>query len=103
MRWIDIILPEPTLHQELDGRLAAAADLAAGIPALQEQYGLDSVRVVEVMAQAGQELFQGIVAVDPEAFSYARKSRNREAAALGQTEHDELLGYHVVAAPAWVG
>ena len=41
MRWIDIILPEPTLHQELDGRLTAAAELAAQIPPLQEQYGLD--------------------------------------------------------------
>jgi hypothetical protein len=103
MRWIDIILPEPTMHQELDSRLAVAADLAAEIPALQEQYGLDSVRVLEVMTQAGQELFQGIVAADPGAFSSSRGSESREIPALGQPGHDELVGYHIVTVPAWVG
>jgi len=103
MRWIDIILPEPTLHQELDTRLTAVASLAAEIPPLQEQFGLDSVRVLEVMARAGQELFQGIVAVDPEAFSSARVAQSRDVASLGQPEHDDLVGFHVVAVPAWVG
>jgi hypothetical protein len=103
MRWIDITLPEPTLHQELDTRLTAAASLAAEIPPLQDQYGLDSIRVLEVMAQAGQELFQGIVAVDPGAFSSARVTESREVASLGQPDHDDLVGYHLVTAPAWVG
>ncbi|MCK9997000.1 MAG: hypothetical protein KAH56_12075 [Candidatus Krumholzibacteria bacterium] len=103
MRWIDIILPEPTIHQELDTRLAAAARLAAEIPPLQDQYGLDSVRVIEIMTKAGQELFQGIIAADPEAFSSSRGSETRETPALGQPEHDELVGYHIVASPARVG
>lgn len=102
MRWIDIILPQPTLHQELDTRLTRAAALTAKIPPLQEQYGLDSVRVLEVMTRAGQELFQALVAADPEAFSSARVNPSREAAPLGQPDHDDLVGYHVVAAPVWV-
>ncbi len=103
MRWIDIILPEPTIHQELDTRLEAAAGLASEIPAIQDQYGLDSVRIIEVMTKAGQELFQGIIATDPEAFSSSRRSESREIPALGQPEHDELVGYHIVASPARVG
>ena len=103
MRWIDIILPDPTMHQELDSRMAAAADLAAEIPALQAKYGLDSLRVIDVMTRAGQELFQGIISADSGAFSFARGSESREIPALGQSGHDELMGYHIVTAGAWVG
>jgi len=103
MRWIDIILPDPTMHQELDSRMAAAALLAAEIPALQEQYGLDSIRVIELMTRAGQELFQGIIAADPEAFSFTRGSESGDTPTLGRPGHDELMGYHIVTAPAWVG
>jgi hypothetical protein len=103
MRWIDIILPEPTIHQELDTRLAAAAGLAGEIPALQDQYGLDSIRVIEVMTRAGQELFKGIIASDPEAFSTTRGSKSSDPPALGQPEHDDLVGYHIVTSAAWVG
>ena len=103
MRWIDIILPDPTMHQELDSRLAAAAALAAKIPPLQDQYGLDSPRVLDVMKAAGQELFQGIKAVDPGFFDTSRCPESREIPALGQRGHDELVGYHIVTVDAWVG
>ncbi len=103
MRWIDIILPEPTIHQELDTRLAAAADLAGEIPALQDQYGLDSVRVIEVMTKAGQELFKGIIAVDPEAFSSSRGSKSAQNPALGQHKHHDLVVYHILTAPPCAG
>ena len=103
MRWIDIILPEPTMHQELDNRLTAASALAAEIPTLQEQYGLDSIRVLEMMARAGQELFQGVLAGVPGAFSSSRGPESREIPALGQPGHDGLVGYHIVTVEAWVG
>ena len=103
MRWIDIILPEPTIHQELDNRLTAASDLAGEIPSLQEQYGLDSIRVLEVMKRAGHELFQGILAVDSGAFCSSKRPESREIPALGKPGHDELVGYHIVTDGAWVG
>ncbi len=103
MRWIDIILPEPTIHQELDTHLAAAADLAAQIPLLQEKSGLDSVRVLEVMEQAGQEIFNGLTALDPETFSPSRGGSSGDMPVLGQEEHDDLIGYHIVTNDDWVG
>ncbi len=103
MRWIDIILPEPAMHQELNSRLTAASSLAAEIPVLQEQYGLDSIRVLEVMARAGQELFKGVLAAAPEAFSSAQGPEFQEIPTLGLPGHDELVGYHIVTVPAWVG
>ena len=103
MRWIDIILPEPTIHQELDTHLAAAARLAAQIPPLQEESGLDSLKVIEIMEQAGQELFQGLVALDPGTFSPSRGASSGDTPVLGQPEHDDLIGYHIVANPQWVG
>jgi hypothetical protein len=103
MRWIDIILPEPTIHQELDQRLAAAAALAATIPDLQDSYGLDSARVLEAMKEAGREIFQGIIDLDPGAFSPSRGGPAGDTPVLGQPAHDDLLGYHVVADPRWVG
>ena len=103
MRWIDIILPEPTIHQELDTHLATAAGLAAKIPLMQEESGLDSIRVLEAMEKAGQEIFQGLVALDPGTFSPSRGSSTGDTPVLGQPEHDDLIGYHVVANPNWVG
>jgi hypothetical protein len=103
MRWIDITLPDPTMHQELDSRMAAAAALVAKIPPLQVQFGLDSPRVLAVMAEVGQELFQGIKAVDLGSFDTSRCPESNEIPALGQRGHDELVGYHIVTAEAWVG
>jgi|GEM_PF-1067001 len=101
MRWIDIILPEPTIHQELDAHLAAAAALAAEIPALQEKNGLDAPGVIQNMVLAGRELFQGILAVSSDAFSPADPDAVVPDLPLGQPEHDALTGYHIVAAGAW--
>jgi hypothetical protein len=103
MRWIDIILPDPTIHRELDTHLTAAAALASEIPEIQEQYGLDSVRVLEIMTRAGQELFQGIIAFDSEAFSPTRAIPNGRDPVLGDPTYDDLYGYHIVSASAWVG
>lgn len=102
MRWIDITLPEPMICQDLDGRLAAARDLAAQIPALQQEFGLDSLRVLEMMATAGQELFQGVVAVDPEAFSPTRATPADNRAVLGDPDHDNLVGYHLETPESWI-
>ena len=103
MRWIDIILPEPTIHQELDKHLATAAGLAAQIPGLQEEHGLDSIKVLEIMEQAGQEIFQGLIALDPGTFSPSRGSSSGDTPVLGQEEHDDLIGFHVVTNGDWVG
>ncbi|MEN8008435.1 MAG: hypothetical protein ABFS42_15610 [Candidatus Krumholzibacteriota bacterium] len=103
MRWIDIILPEPTNHPELDMHLAKATGLAAKIPAIQETHGLDSVRVLEVMEQAGREIFQGLVTLNPGTFSPTKGASSGETPVLGRPEHDDLVGYHIVADEKWVG
>jgi hypothetical protein len=103
MRWIDIILPEPTIHPELDQHLATAQHLAGQIPALQESFGLDSIRVREVMEEAGREIFQGLVAVDPGAFSPSRGAATGDMPVLGQPGHDDLVGYNIVTNAQWVG
>lgn len=103
MRWIDIILPEPDNHPVLDGHLASAARFAAEIPVLQEEHGLDSIKVIELMTKAGQELFQGVTAANPGAFSPNWDTDSFRPPSLGQKEHDTLVGYHIVAGETWVG
>jgi hypothetical protein len=95
MRWIDIILPEPGIHQELDAGLAAARDMAADILEIQERYGLDEIRVVKTMAEVGNLMFQALATWDPEAFDPVHTPTGTITPRLGQPEHDTLTGYHV--------
>ncbi len=105
MRWIDIILPEPGIHQEVDALLSDAVAKMAHIPEIQARDGLDAVSMVEVFAEVGQLLFQAIVDIDPEAFSPDRPSgtsSTTEAPSLDNPHHDNLRGYHIVADAAIV-
>jgi hypothetical protein len=99
MRWIDINLPEPGNCHQLDAALAAAASLTADIEEIQQRYGLDAVRVIDLMKEAGQHMFQAVVAVDKGAFSPAEDPDQPRLPLLDQPEHDALTGYHVVAGP----
>jgi hypothetical protein len=95
MRWIDIVLPEPGIHQELDTGLAAAGDLARDILEIQERYGMDEVRIVRAMAEAGHLMFQAIQAWEPEAFDPKHPPTGTITPRLGHPGHDTLTGYHV--------
>ncbi len=99
MRWIDIILPEPGIHQEFDGVLSSAVALMTQIPEIQARDGMDAASMVDVFAEVGQHLFQAIVAVDPEAFSPERPADPNLAPSLDIPDHDNLRGYHIVADP----
>ncbi len=97
MRWIDIILPEPGIRQEMDDLLSQAVAQMAHIPEIQTREGLDSAAMVEVFATVGQLLFQAIQSVDAEAFSPERKAEGAENPPLNDPTHDNLRGYHIVA------
>jgi len=97
MRWIDIDLPEPGIHQELDSGLAAARDQAADIPEVQDRYGLDAIRVLEIMAEVGHLMFLALTSWEPEAFSPVQSTESTHTPLLGQPEHDKLVGYHIKA------
>ena len=97
MRWLDITLPEPGNCQEFDAQLAAAHELAGSVVEIQELHGLDSFRILDLMREVGQILFQAVATADQEAFSPARVEQNRSLPKLGQPDHDALTGYHIVA------
>ncbi len=101
MRWIDIILPEPETNQKLDTMLAEAARGLEELELIQQRDGLDNVSVVRQMAEVGQLLFQGIIAVDPLAFDPAEDRKGSRVPLLEDKEHDTLVGYHVVADSTW--
>jgi hypothetical protein len=101
MRWIDIILPEPKTHQMLDSLLAEAAENSSEIPVIQERDGLDSGLVVKQMAKVGHLLFQAITTFDPQAFSPVGEKVSSVVPQLGNPEHDELVGFHLVIHPEW--
>ena len=96
VRWIDINLPKVGVNRELDERLETVRQLVADIPALQERDGLDGARVTEQMVQAGQQLFQAVLAVDPTAFSVEAEQSGSLLPRLGRAEVDGLVGYHLV-------
>jgi hypothetical protein len=100
MRWLDIILPEPGTHRNLDTALEQARSLAAGIPALQERDGLDGLHVTGCMAETGQLLFRAIADLDPGAFVPERDAA-AETPELGDVRHDGTTGYHLVVPEAW--
>jgi hypothetical protein len=53
MRWIDIILPEPGIHQEVDALLSDAVAKMARIPEIQARDGLDASGKGGVLFDAG--------------------------------------------------
>lgn len=99
MRWIDIILPEPGIHQEMDDLISEAVAQMARIPEIQARDGLDAVSMVEVFAEVGQLLFQAIVDFNPEAFSPELLDPTAAAPSLDDPLHDQLCGFHIVADP----
>ena len=101
MRWIDIILPEPATHRKLDSLMAKASSQLDGLELIQQRDGLDNITVVEQMAKVGRLLFQGVTAVDSEAFHPASVQGGCSVPPLADKEHDELVGYHLVVPPCW--
>ncbi len=102
MRWIDITLPEPGIHQEMDSLLSMAVAEMARIPEIQTRDGLDAGSMVEVFAEVGQNLFQAVIAVDPEAFSPDRPAAPAKSPSLDDPDYDNLRGYHIVTEPGIV-
>jgi len=103
MRWIDIILPEPGTNQLIDNLLTDAACLSSDIDEIQLRDGLDNLSVVQQMADVGRKLFAGVIACDSSAFSPDCQCTSQVCPDLGDVDHDQLVGYHLVVDPAWVG
>jgi len=103
MHWIDIILPEPGIHQDHDLLVTEAIYLLSDLPGVQEKQGLDSHAVMDVMREVGQKLFQSLLAHDDQIFNPDAASCQSDVPQLGLPEHDELLGYHLVASEQYIG
>lgn len=103
MRWIDIILPEPGTDQALDAGIAAAAAVAARFPEVQQRDGLDAGTLMPVMEEAGRALFAAVTGAVPHAFDGSRRAATIDAMAVGETDHDALVGFHLVVDKAWLG
>ncbi|MBE0567716.1 MAG: hypothetical protein IH621_17310, partial [Krumholzibacteria bacterium] len=101
MRWLDITLPDPADAPALAAACRQARRLADGVPAIQERDGLDAVTVTALMAECGMALFQAVRAQLPRAFAPDLEPASGSATPpLGDADHDGLLGYHLVVAPA---
>ncbi|MFO7608246.1 MAG: hypothetical protein R6X35_03475 [Candidatus Krumholzibacteriia bacterium] len=102
MRWLDIYLPDPADSPVLAAACRQARTLAADLPAIQERDGLDAVGVTARMAEVGMTLCQAIGAVRPQAFAPTADAGGDATTTppLGDPDHDGLLGYHLVVAPA---
>lgn len=96
MRWIDIILPEPEIHQDHDLLVTEAIYLLSDLPVIQEKHGLDSSYVMDLMREVGQKLFQSLMAFEDQAFNPDAATKQSLVPFLGLAQHDELLGYHLV-------
>ncbi|MFT5232066.1 MAG: hypothetical protein ACI9UQ_000084 [Candidatus Krumholzibacteriia bacterium] len=99
MHWIDIKLPEPGIHPQMDKLMSAALGKMARIAEIQARDGLDASSMLGVFSAVGQDLFHAVTAFDPEAFSPDRSSEDGPALHLGDSEHDKLRGYHIVTDP----
>jgi hypothetical protein len=102
MRWIDIILPEPGTDQSLDAGLAAAAAQTARYPEIQQRDGLDAPTLLPLMEEVGRGLFGAITAAVPHAFDGSRRAATIDAMSVGETTHDNLVGFHLVVDKAWL-
>lgn len=101
MRWLDITLPDPADAPALAAACRQARRLADGVPAVQERDGLDAVTVTALMGECGMALFQAVRAQLPRAFAPDLEPAAGSATpSLGDADHDGLLGYHLVVAPA---
>lgn len=102
MRWIDIILPQPKTNQAFDALLDEARVLQTQMTPIQENQGLDSPALLGIMAEVGGLLRKAIARHDPEAFSPQKDFQGLAVPLLGNAEHDDLIGYHLVADPQWL-
>jgi len=104
MRWIDIPLPQPGECPETDRLLAEAQDLAASVPDLQRQHGLDAPVITRRIAEAGQRLFVAVTAADPGVF---RPDAGRATAytppAAADPADTGTLGFHLQTPAPWRG
>jgi hypothetical protein len=103
MHWIDIILPEPGIHQDHDLLVTEAIYLLSDLPDIQEKQGLDSRAVMDVMREVGQKLFQSLLVQNDQAFNPEKASNRTSVPVLGSAEHDNLQGYHVVTSEQNIG
>ncbi len=103
MRWIDIILPEPGIHQDHDLLVTEAIYLLSDLPEIQEKQGLDSLAVLDVMREVGQKLFQSLQVHDEKTFHPDTAHGQTMVPHLGITEHDNLQGYHLMASEQYIG
>ena len=98
MRWIDIILPEPGTHHLYDRFVAEARTAGVTLAEVQTRDGLDAPTVVKAMQDIGNKLFQAIGSTDSGAFDADRSRPGSSVPDLGLDEHDDLMGFHLVAA-----
>ncbi len=103
MRWIDISLPEPGIHQDHDLLVTEAIYLLSDLPDVQEKQGLDSRAVMDVMREVGQKLLQSLLAYDDQVFNPETSATHTQLPELGVSEHDKLLGYHLVTSEQYIG
>lgn len=101
MRWIDIILPEPQTHQKLDSLLEQAVTEGKILEQIQNRDGLDNIHVVDQMAKIGQLLFQGVMSFQPKAFNDDGADVGHPTPGLGDPDHDQLVGFHLVVDSQW--
>lgn len=99
MHWIDIKLPEPGIHPQMDNLMSAALNKMARIAEIQARDGLDANTMLGIFAAVGQDLFKAITARDPEAFSPDRSREATLSLNLDDPDHDDLRGYHIVTDP----
>ncbi len=96
MRWIDIFLPEPGTNLPFDSDCEEAAAIAADLGAIQDRDGLDAATVTSCMAAAGRILFQALIDNLPGALAPDPRRPGFAALPVGDTRHDELIGYHLI-------
>jgi len=99
MHWIDIKLPEPGIHPQMDNLMSSALGKMARIAEIQARDGLDANNMLGIFMAVGQDLFQAVTVFDPEAFSPERASELSGDLTLGDETHDNLRGYHIVTDP----
>jgi hypothetical protein len=99
MRWIDIILPAPGMHQELDTLLDKARTAWQGLAEFQARDGLDNVSVVRHLGLVGETLFKAVTAWNEQAFSPGIDRFGSLVPDLADSEHDQLVGFHLVVSP----
>jgi hypothetical protein len=96
MRWIDIDLSDRRISQDAEDLFAEARRVAEGIPAIQARDGLDGPLIIPEMKRAGECLFRAVMMMDKEAFHPDLERPDLVSPGVASSEHDALIGYHLV-------